>query len=243
MPTQGSWRPLVASSVAAPSRVTVGWAIRIELVGLNATRTTTGWPVLMPPAIPPAWLARNSGEPLSPGYRARLRDMIVYLSAVTRPDGLMPQVGDADDGRLHIFEGYATTTPQDARHLFGPAGLMFDEPAWQALGGDGGAWEAGWWGLDLARAAATPSPQSPTPRLFRDAGIATARTTAGMTPVARLARTVFTSVSHAVSWRSRSARSWKRRQAKKLRFTQPTSCSTAPFCCAARGQHSSGAKR
>ena len=38
--------------------------------------------------------------------RSRLRDMVAYLAAVTRPDGLMPQVGDADDGRLHVFEGY-----------------------------------------------------------------------------------------------------------------------------------------
>jgi hypothetical protein len=127
-----------------------------------------------------ARLTEHGGEPLSPRYRARLCDMIAYLAAVTRPDGLMPQVGDADDGRLHIFEGYATTTPQDARHLFGPAGVMFDQPAWRALGADAGAWEAGWWGLDMTRAAAAaPSPPSATPRLFRDAGIAVAQTTAG----------------------------------------------------------------
>jgi len=47
-----------------------------------------------------------------------LRDMVAYLAAVPRPDGLMPQVGDADDGRLHVLEGYATTSPQDPRHLF-----------------------------------------------------------------------------------------------------------------------------
>ena len=41
--------------------------------------------------------------------RSRVREMVAFLAAVTRPDGLMPQVGDADDGRLHIFEGYGTT--------------------------------------------------------------------------------------------------------------------------------------
>ena len=30
--------------------------VRIEDVGLNATRHTTGWPVEMPPAVPPALL-------------------------------------------------------------------------------------------------------------------------------------------------------------------------------------------
>jgi hypothetical protein len=39
------------------SRVMVGMGVRMLLVGLKATRTTTGWPVEMPPAIPPAWLA------------------------------------------------------------------------------------------------------------------------------------------------------------------------------------------
>jgi hypothetical protein len=32
----------------------VSTGIRIELVGLNATRMRTGWPVEMPPATPPA---------------------------------------------------------------------------------------------------------------------------------------------------------------------------------------------
>ena len=42
MPTQGSCRPLVAISVASPARVTVSTGVRIELVGLNATRNVIG---------------------------------------------------------------------------------------------------------------------------------------------------------------------------------------------------------
>ena len=66
MPTQGSWRPLVRISVASPSRVIVSTGVRIELVGLKPTRSTTGCPVEMPPAMPPALFARNSGA-LLPG--------------------------------------------------------------------------------------------------------------------------------------------------------------------------------
>ena len=58
-----------------------------------------------------------------------------------------------------------------ARHLFGPAGAMFDEPAWVALGGDAGAWEAAWWGLDARPHAAVRAPALAS-RLFPDAGIA-----------------------------------------------------------------------
>ena len=123
------------------------------------------------------------GEPMSASFRSRVRDMVAYLAAVTRPDGLMPQAGDADDGRLHVFEGYGETTPQDARHLFGPAGAMFDEPAWRALGGEAGAWEAAWWGVAAAAAtmpaAGAGRPLAPIAQLFPQAGTAVVRTTAG----------------------------------------------------------------
>jgi heparinase II/III-like protein len=125
-------------------------------------------------------LTDHCGDALPPSFRSRVRDMVAYLAAVTRPDGLMPQVGDADDGRLHVFEGYGETTPQDARHLIGAAGAIFDEPGWRALGGEAGAWEAAWWGIEPSRlpsVAAAPPP--PVVRLFPHAGIAAARTAAG----------------------------------------------------------------
>jgi len=118
-------------------------------------------------------LAEFRGEPLSVRYRARVRDMLVFLAEVTRPDGLMPQAGDADDGRLHVFADYGKVTPQDGRHLFGPAGAIFDEPAWTALAGDVGEWETAWWGLESrAPVNATTAGGS---RLFPDAGLAVLR--------------------------------------------------------------------
>jgi uncharacterized heparinase superfamily protein len=107
--------------------------------------------------------------------------MVAYLAAVTRPDGLMPQVGDADDGRLHVFEGYGTTRPQDGRHLLGPAGAMFQQAAWTELAGDAGVWEAAWWGLDVSATARSSSLArvEPIGRLFSDAGVAVVRTASG----------------------------------------------------------------
>jgi uncharacterized heparinase superfamily protein len=110
-------------------------------------------------------------QPLSRHYRERVRDMIAYLATVQRPDGLMPQVGDADDGRLHVFGGFGTASPQDSRHLFGPASAMFEQPAWAALAGDGGRWEAAWWGLTMPPPAASRA----AARLCPDAGIAVMR--------------------------------------------------------------------
>jgi uncharacterized heparinase superfamily protein len=118
-------------------------------------------------------VADLNGEPLSSSYRARTRQMVSYLADVLRPDGLMPQIGDADDGRLHQFGGYGVATPQDARHLFGPASFMFDVAEWQALGGEAGAWEAVWWGYP-ARAARAVAPP-PVHVLHKDAGLAISR--------------------------------------------------------------------
>ena len=119
-------------------------------------------------------LGEFRGEPLSAGYRARVHDMVDFLAAVTRPDGLMPQAGDADDGRLHVFADYGKVTPQDGRHLFGPAGSIFDEPAWTALAGEVGEWEAAWWELEARVSARTADPADGS-RLFRDAGLAVMR--------------------------------------------------------------------
>jgi hypothetical protein len=119
-----------------------------------------------------ARLAEYQGAPLSAHYLSRVRDMAEYLAAVMRPDGLMPQVGDADDGRLHVLTGCGQTTPQDGRHLLGAAGAMFDNPGWLALAAEEGTWEAAWWGFDALPAA---HPRQPVSKLFPDAGVAVMR--------------------------------------------------------------------
>lgn len=118
-------------------------------------------------------LAELQGRPLSAHYRERLCDMVTYLVGVMRPDGLMPQLGDADDGRLHVFTDYAVWKRQDARHLIGAAGAIFARPDWSALAGSDGAWEAGWWG----RPADPPVQVSPPDnvKLYADAGAFIAR--------------------------------------------------------------------
>ena len=45
--------PLVTMSAASPARLIVGTGVRIELVGLNATRTTTAGRSKCRPAMPP----------------------------------------------------------------------------------------------------------------------------------------------------------------------------------------------
>ncbi len=96
-----------------------------------------------------AWVVcRHAGRPLSAAFAVKLEAMVDYLVGVMRPDGLMPQVGDADDGRLHILSNYGDWKPQDARHLLGPAAAALDRQEWARHAGVDGAWETVWWGFD-----------------------------------------------------------------------------------------------
>jgi heparinase II/III-like protein len=122
-----------------------------------------------------ARLADHAGAPLSPAYRDRLRRMIEFHLAVMRPDGLMAQVGDADDGRLHVFTGYGWWNPQDGRHLLAPAARMFDRFDWLPHAGAPGAWEAAWWGYDVDSPTITAPPLPDTCRLFPAAGLVVVR--------------------------------------------------------------------
>lgn len=122
-----------------------------------------------------ARLADYIGAPLPSSMRQRLRGMVSYLEAVRRPDGLMPQIGDADDGRVHVLSGYGTTRPEDPSHLFGPAGCFLGNPDWISQGGDWMPWETAWWGFDPpATRSPVPSPQNGL-RHFPQAGLTVMR--------------------------------------------------------------------
>ena len=122
-----------------------------------------------------ARLAEHADEPLSQAYRRRLSSMVDYLMGVLRPDGLMPQCGDADDGRLHIFTRYDGWVRQDPGHLFAPAAMMLNRRAWLDQAGEDGAWEAYWWGYETAQDMAAKSPPPAAFSLFEDAGHAVYR--------------------------------------------------------------------
>ena len=63
--------------------------------------------------------------------RERVERMLRFATDYTRPDGLAPQVGDADDGRFLPLGDYGRADPRSHRHLFAQAGLA-EAPA--ALG-------------------------------------------------------------------------------------------------------------
>lgn len=120
-----------------------------------------------------ARLAQLDAHPLSNEYLAKLRLMFVFLEAVLRPDGRVPQIGDADDGRVHIFSNYGQWQPQDARHLLAPAAAMFNEPQWWRSDDEWAHWETAWWGLTAP--STRQIVEQSVGHLFPDAGLAVSK--------------------------------------------------------------------
>lgn len=124
-------------------------------------------------------VADHSGVPFSSHLRTRLHDMVEFLLGVLRPDGLMPQLGDADDGRLHILTDYGSWQHQDAHHLLASASCVLRIPEWRRYSGRKGLWEAFWWsgGADFSEVQAASFP--PLDRHFPNAGIIIHRSPGG----------------------------------------------------------------
>ena len=121
-------------------------------------------------------LAEIQGRPLTSHYRDILIRMIVFLKSVLRPDGRMPVIGDADDGRFMIASGYGRWDPADGRHILTPAALALGQPDWLAGAGAISTWEAFWWGFapSTLRQRAPSEPKVET-CFFEQAGLIVSR--------------------------------------------------------------------
>ncbi|MBK9112911.1 MAG: hypothetical protein IPM88_14885 [Nitrospira sp.] len=82
-----------------------------------------------------AMLCRRHGVELPPSFYDRLRKMCEFVQGYTKPNGLAPQIGDGDNGRLHILTGYGHADVRDHRHLLAVGAVLFDRPDWWAAAG------------------------------------------------------------------------------------------------------------
>jgi hypothetical protein len=88
--------------------------------------------------------ATQAADALLPGtlpewHRERLQRMLDVVAVVRRPDGLVPQVGDADDGRFLPLDDYGVADPRSHDHLFAQAGRPVPGAPRPALS-DAGLW-------------------------------------------------------------------------------------------------------
>ena len=76
-----------------------------------------------------AWaLSVHRDQPLSDDFRARLELGFEFLAAIREPGGRMPQIGDADDGRAHIFTRYGSWDTESADGLLAAAAQVLGRP-------------------------------------------------------------------------------------------------------------------
>lgn len=118
-----------------------------------------------------ALLSRRCGIALSPAFLNRLSRMVEFTIAYTKPNGLTPQIGDGDDGRLHVLTGYGTVDVRDHRHLIAAGASLFTRDDWYARAGD--RWiEALWLGGAVTPPAPMPAASlEHTSTAFEHAGI------------------------------------------------------------------------
>ncbi len=86
-------------------------------------------------------LAERSGFRL-PELREDVRRRVDFIAHYVKPNGLAPQIGDNDDGRLQILGGYGDDR-RDHRHLLATAGCAYGDAALFALAGD--RWDEALW--------------------------------------------------------------------------------------------------
>ncbi len=90
-----------------------------------------------------AVLCRQHNIELPGAFHTRLARMCDFVQGYTKPNGLAPQIGDGDNGRLHILTGYGRVDVRDHRHLLAVAGRLYDRADWLAVAGP--SWVEGLW--------------------------------------------------------------------------------------------------
>lgn len=90
-----------------------------------------------------ALICHTNGVELPQRFWNRLERMFEFILWVTRPDGKVPQVGDADDGRLYILSDYGNWDRRDCRYLLSIGAVLFERRDMKVWAG-GFAEEAFW---------------------------------------------------------------------------------------------------
>ena len=70
-------------------------------------------------------LCLKNGISFPEWYMNRLERMIEFVLYYTKPDGTAPQIGDNDDGMLHIFSNYGNWNRLDHRYLLSVGAVLF----------------------------------------------------------------------------------------------------------------------
>ena len=81
-------------------------------------------------------LCSNNGVAFPISYLERLEKMLEFIMYYTKPDGTAPQIGDNDDGRLHILARYGDWDRVDHRYLLSVGAALFNRADFERAAGE-----------------------------------------------------------------------------------------------------------
>jgi hypothetical protein len=90
--------------------------------GVDFEKSTAYHRLVLEAFLTSALLLGLHGEPLTSEWRGRLEQMLEFVEAYVKPDGLVPLIGDADDGRVQKLGPQALT---DHRYLLSTGVALF----------------------------------------------------------------------------------------------------------------------
>jgi len=105
-------------------------------------------------------LLTRHGEPLEPAWQSRLERMLEFVEAYVKPDGRLPLIGDADDGRIQKL---GTQQVNDHRYLLAAGTALFGRADFKRAAGHFG--DEAFWLLGTEGAAAFDRTESRAPAL------------------------------------------------------------------------------
>jgi hypothetical protein len=94
-------------------------------------------------------LLERNGQPFTPDWQSRLQRMLEFVDAYVKPDGRVPLVGDADDGRIQKL---GTQPINDHRYLLSSGAALFGRADFKRTAGQFA--DESFWLLGPAGAAA-----------------------------------------------------------------------------------------
>jgi len=163
------WRAFAAAEIAREN------AIQTGADGVDYEASIAYHRLMTEMAIVGLVLIGRDGAPAA--LKERVRLMARYAAHYIKPNGLAPQIGDNDDGRLLIL-GDHRADRRDHRSILASAACLFDDPALLLLAGERveeAAWFFGPAAVDTLAAGAAGRRAVPTGAAWPDTGVAVLR--------------------------------------------------------------------
>jgi len=101
---------------------------QFEPDGANFEQSTAYHRLVLELSLSAVLLLQINGHEIPKNVKERLHKALLFTAAITKPDGRVPVIGDADDGRAHIFSEATRKNINDHRYLLCLGAIIFEDP-------------------------------------------------------------------------------------------------------------------